>query len=442
MAMTVTGNHCYLQCARRSWEKLIHQVPKRFIRRSYLLALGGFGALLVGGPAVWAAPALTTLATFNQPNGVNPDGPLIADAAGNLYGTTYYGGASGFGTVFQVAAGTHTLSTLATFNSFNGSNPSAGLIADAAGNLYGTTQSGGLSNDGTVFQIAAGTHALSTLVAFSGSNGIAPQAGLIADSAGNLYGTTGGGGGAAGAGTVFEIAAGTHVLTTLATFNINNGNGPSGKLIADAAGNLYGTTFAGGTTGVGTVFEITAGTHALSTLSNFGTGYHPKAGLIADAAGNLYGTTEYGGAGGGGTLYEITAGTHVFSTLATFNGSNGNGPSGELIADAAGNLYGTTTNGGANNHGTVFQIAAGTNAISTLATFNGSNGATPQAGLIADAAGNLYGTTYEGGFVNYGTVFEITNSGFAAAVPEPAAVSLIGLAGLGLLARRRRSANG
>jgi uncharacterized repeat protein (TIGR03803 family) len=250
-------------------------------------------------------------------------------------------------------------------------------------------------------------YTLTTLATFNGTNGSNPYAGLIADASGNLYGTTRSGG-ANGYGTVFELAAGTHALSTLATFNATNGDGSFGDLIADASGNLFGTTFNGGANNAGTVFKVAAGTHALSTLASFNrtNGAYPYAGLIADASGNLYGTTEEGGANNAGTVFKVAADTHALSTLVTFNGTNGADPRGRLIADASGNLYGTTFWGGANGSGTVFEVANDVNhTLTTLATFNGANGAIPEAGLIFDASGNLYGTTSEGGANGRGTVF-------------------------------------
>ncbi|MDB5171449.1 MAG: hypothetical protein JWN51_222 [Phycisphaerales bacterium] len=441
--MNVTGTYPYPQRARCWWGNPIRRIPKRLLvlRNSCLLASAAFAALQAGGSAAWAVPTLTTLATFDNSNGAEPTASLIADASGNLYGTTYSGGANGYGTVFQLEAGTRALTTLTTFDKSNGARPYGGVTFDAAGNLYGTTVGGGIINDGTVFEIAAGTHALSTLVTFNGTNGSAPRAGLITDAAGNLYGTTSNGGGTNGDGTVFQLAAGTHAFSTLATFNYSNGAFPVGSLLADATGNLYGTADSGGS-GFGTVFKVAAGTNTLSTLASFDyhhiytNGAYPQSGLIADAAGNLYGTTEGDGMKSFGTVFEIAAGTHAFSTLATFDGRGASDPIGGLIADAAGNLYGTTYYGGPNGGGMVFEVAAGTNALSTLATFNRAN---PSAGLIADADGNLYGTTENGGANNAGTVFELTGTGFVTSAPEPAAVSLIGLAGLGLLARRRRT---
>jgi uncharacterized repeat protein (TIGR03803 family) len=441
--MNFAGKCPCIQRARRSLGNPIQRVSKRtlILRQPCVVALAAFGAALAGGGAAWASPTLTTLATFNGSNGASPFAGLIADTAGNLYGTTRGGGAGSSGTVFEVAAGTHALSTLVTFDSSNGSAPYSSLIADAAGNFYGTTFSGGAHFVGTVFEVEAGTHALSTLATFTVNGGAQPLAGVIADAAGNLYGTTHIGGGTTNDGAVFEVAAGTHALSTLATFNGTNGANPHSSLMADAAGNLYGTTNTGGAGGGGAVFEVAAGTHVLSVLAsfNYSNGAYPEAGLIADAAGNLYGTTSAGGANGHGTVFKVATGTHALSTLVNFNGINGSSPRGDLIADAAGNLFGTTYEGGVNtNAGTVFEVSAGTNALTTLATFGDGNGLAPAGGLIADAAGNLYGTTQLGA-QSLGTVFELTDTGFVTSAPEPAAVSLIGLAALGLLVGRRRS---
>ena len=270
---------------------------------------------------------------------------------------------------------------------------------------------------------------------FNYTNGASPEAGLIVDGLGNLYGTTNGGG-ANYQGTVFKIAAGTNVLSTLVTFNETNGSYPAAGLIADASGNLYGTSTQGGANNDGTVFKIATGTHILSTLVTFnGTdGSGPQAALIADASGNLYGTTGYGGASNDGTVFKIAAGTHVLSTIATFDGTEGQYPSAGVIADAAGNLFGTAFYGGSGGEGTVFEVAAGTSTISALTTFDGTTGAFPMAGLLADASGDLYGTAFEGGADTFGTVFELTGSGFV--VPEPGSLTLSVVGGLLLLRRR------
>jgi uncharacterized repeat protein (TIGR03803 family) len=360
---------------------------------------------------------LKTLVNFNATDGAGPDANLIADSSDNLYGTTVFGGTADDGTVFEVANNAnHTLSTLATFNGTNGGFPEAGLIADGNGNLFGTTNQLGVgtNDDGTVFEVANNaSHTLSTLATFTGMNGAGPNASLTSDASANLYGTTSGlGFYSSNAGTVFELATGTRKVSTLVTFNGANGTGayPYAGMIADSSGNLYGTTSGGGTNNDGTVFKVATGTHKLTTLATFdGTnGANPESVLLADSSGNLYGTTTGGGANSDGTVFEVAAGTHTLSTLVTFNGTNGKQPYASLIADANGNLYGTTSSGGANGDGTVFEVAAGTHTLITLVTFNGTNGQQPYASLIADASGNLYGTTNTGGANDDGTVFELS----------------------------------
>lgn len=359
---------------------------------------------------------LTTVATFSSSLlGSKPYAGVIFDAAGNLYGTTSDGGMNNEGTVFEVLAVVHTLTTLVTFDDTNGDRPIGGLVADAAGNLYGTTSDGGANSDGTVFEVSASNHTLTTLASFDGIRGANPYAGLTVDASGNLYGTTFNGG-ANDDGTVFEVSAARHTLTTLASFNGTNGMHPRGGLVVDAAGNLFGTANGGGASNDGTVFEVSAADHAITALASFGSpnGVTPGAGLVADAAGNVYGTTTKGGANDDGTVFEVSAAGHTLTTLASFDATDGIDPEAGLIADASGNLYGTTNNGGANGAGTVFQFSAAGHTLTTLASFVDTNGVNPQAGLVADPTGNLYGTTYGGGENSDGTVFEVTGSGFDA----------------------------
>jgi uncharacterized repeat protein (TIGR03803 family) len=248
-----------------------------------------------------------TLASFTGTNGGGPVCALVMDSRGNLYGTTYLGGASGDGTVFELAKGSDTIHTLASFTGTNGANPEAGLVMDSSGNLYGTTNLGGATNDGTVFELAKGSGTIQTLASFNGTNGANPSDSLIMDSSGNLFGTTVYGG-ASGDGTVFELAHGSDTIHTLASFNVANGANPSCALIMDSGGNLYGTTQDGGASGDGTVFELAHGTHTITTLASFnGTnGYNPAGGLIMDGSGDLYGATEGGGGLGEGTVFELS----------------------------------------------------------------------------------------------------------------------------------------
>jgi uncharacterized repeat protein (TIGR03803 family) len=353
-----------------------------------------------------AAQELTTLYAFTGGDGANPGLGLIADPAGNLYGTTGGGGASGQGTVFQLDP-SGNLTVLHSFTGGDGSHPRAGLIADAAGNLYGTTITGGATDVGTVFQLTPSGD-LNVLYSFTGgSDGALPFAGVIADAAGNLYGTTIDGG-AGGQGTVFQLdPSGT--LTVL--YSPDDGS-PWAGLLADAAGNLYGTIDAGD--GPGTIFQLTpSGT--LNVLHRFTgrDGAIPHGRLIADAAGNLYGTTHNGGTSGYGTVFQLDSSGTVTVLHSFTGGSDGAYPEAGLIADTAGNFYGTTYGGGAGGQGTVFQVTL-SGALTVLHSFTGgTDGGRPVADLLADAAGNLYGTTGFGGTTascpgGCGTVFELT----------------------------------
>src|SRR5664279_2753958 len=281
--------------------------------------------------STWAAAQERVLHNFNNngTDGTFPQAGLIVDGAGNLYGTTVDGGTYGWGTVFELtptAGGGWTETVLYSFgnNGTDGMWPYAGLIFDAAGNLYGTTNSGGTYGYWTVFELtptAGGGWTEKVLYSFNanGTDGYGPVAGLIFDAAGNLYGTTLGGG-TYYSGTVFELtpaAGGGWTEKVLHNFNENGTDGalPRAPLIFDAAGNLYGTTEYGGTyydSDLGTVFELTpaaGGGWTEKVLHNFGIGRDgtdPLAGLIFDAAGNLYGTTEYAGNYGAGTVFELT----------------------------------------------------------------------------------------------------------------------------------------
>jgi uncharacterized repeat protein (TIGR03803 family) len=264
------------------------------------------------------------------------------------------------------------LKDLKDFDITGGRGPNAGLLADIAGNIFGTTAAGGADNDGVVFELtppAAGRTLWTetVLTSFQGTNGEAPNGGLIADSAGNLYGTTVEGGLHSG-GTVFKLtppATGGKIWTTtvIVSFDGSNGAYPYAGLIADSSGNLYGTTCGGGTSNLGTVFKLTppaegkkAWTNTVLTSFNATNGACPQAGLTADSAGNLYGTTMNGGVSKAcsscGTAFKLSpplAGKKAWKTfvLASFGLKNGAYPTDSLIADSAGNLYGTSVFGGA-----------------------------------------------------------------------------------------------
>ena len=315
------------------------------------------------------AQTFTTLANFPESHGANPRlMSLVQGADGNFYGTTCDLGCvgevgNGFGTVFKVTP-TGTLTTLYSFcaqpKCTDGAFPIAGLVLGTDGNFYGTTAYGGANDDGTVFKITSGG-TLTTLHSFDDTDGAYPEAALVQASNGNFYGTTFEGG-ANFDGTVFSITSGG-TLTTLHSFDGTDGYLPLGALV-QANGNFYGTTVEGGANGYGTVFKITPG-GALTTLHSFDStdGALPEAGLVQAANGIFYGTTLNGGANdacavGCGTVFSITSGG-TLTTLHSFDSTDGDDPYGGLVQATNGTFYGTTDAGGANAGGTIFSLAVG-----------------------------------------------------------------------------------
>jgi uncharacterized repeat protein (TIGR03803 family) len=408
--------------------------------------------------SIWTATAAGStekvLYNFSSfPHGESPQANLIADTAGNLYGTTYAGGAHELGAVFKLtpsAKGPWMQTVLYSFKGgSDGEYPRSSLVFDAAGNLYGTTASGGTSTCsgnkggcGTVFKLAPNSHSgwtESLIYTFKGgSDGLGPVAGLTLDSAGNLYGTTQDGGTGQSTncalgtcGTVFRLAPGSHGTWTesiLYNFTGSDGINPQGELIFDSAGSLYGTTKYGGSSGSGAVFKLTPSSNSwtqsvLYSFTGRTDGANPLSSLIFDKAGNLYGTAALGGscAGGCGVVFELISngnGSYSESVLHIFVGGASDGylPMAGLVFDQAGNLYGTTDDGGKSNGpvGVVFELSPGSGGQWTetiVHAFAGSiDGAHPSSGgaLVIDKANNLYGTTNEGGTVNAGTAFELT----------------------------------
>jgi len=374
----------------------------------------------------WAQTKFKTLYRFKgAKDGASPVAGLIFDQAGNLYGTTYAGGAYNSGTVFKLtprSSGGWSERVLYSFTSIYEGRPMASLIVDAAGNLYGTTTGGYC----TVFKLTRKPDGIwkESVLYNAGAGG--SLGGLIFDQAGNLYGTTAQGD--SGWGSVFELipnANGSWTEKTLDTFKDGKrGRYPRAGLIFDQAGNLYGTTIGGGG-GCGIVFELKPGSDGswsekvLYAFRCGKDGQEPFGAVMFDAAGNLYGTTAYGGGYFGGIAFELTPNTDGTWTKSLIHGfgKHGEQPHGGLVFDAAGNLYGTTVEGGHLDDcgygcGVVFKLTAETDGIwpeKELHSFNdGKDGAYPDAGLIFDAAGNLYGTTAGDGTTTFGSVFEIT----------------------------------
>ncbi len=302
----------------------------------------------------------------------------------------------------MIASPAQTLTTMMNFNGTDGANPGASLVQGTDGNFYGTTAKGGANGYGTVFKITpAGT--LTTLHSFDGTDGYEPLAGLVQANDGNFYGTTyyGGNGGCQlpGCGTVFKITSGG-ALTTLHSFAGADGAAPLAGLVQAADGNFYATTVYGGTYNDGTVFKITSG-GALTTLYSFCAqtgcnGTYPSAGLVQATDGNFYGTAFYGGTYNDGTVFKITA-EGTLTTLYSLGGGAGANPwAAALVQATDGSFYGTALNGGTYGDGVVFKITS-SGTLTTLHSFNSSDGANPQGGLVQATDGNFYGTTFFGG---------------------------------------------
>jgi uncharacterized repeat protein (TIGR03803 family) len=326
------------------------------------------------------------------------------------------GGASPQTVSLQGTGGSATYSVLYTFRGgADGATPLSGVIRDSAGSLYGTASGGGAAGAGLVYKLAA-TGQESPLYTFTGGNdGWYPYAGVIRDAAGNLYGTTQEGG-AAGGGVVYEVAA-TGQESVLHAFTYgSDGGDPESGVIRDSAGNLYGTTEEGGTAGVGVVYEVAA-TGQESPLYSFtggADGAGAISGVIRDAAGNLYGTATFGGTANWGVVYKLDE-ARMQTVLYNFSGgADGGIPVAGVIRDSAGNFYGTTYGGGTGigfaGFGVVYKVDMHGNET-VLYTFTGvADGGYPNA-VIRDSAGNLYGTTGGGGTAGFGVVFKLDTSG-------------------------------
>lgn len=355
------------------------------------------------------AQTLTVLYSFaGKKNGGTPLSSVTRDRAGNLYGTTQAGGSSGNGTVFKLDRNGVERAVHQFAGGVDGASPEAGLVRDSAGNLYGTTAGGGAGSAGTIFKIdKAGKY--SVLYSFAGgTDGAVPQAPLFFLS-GQLYGTTAQGG-SSQLGTVFQVDATTGAEIVLYNFaGGSDGANPHAGLVADSSGNLYGTTSSGGASNAGTVFQVTTGGVETVLYSFMGgsDGADPEAGLTLDSKNNLYGTTNLGGTAGRGTVFVLDT-TRKETVLYSFGGKDGTNPKAGLVLNARGNLYGTTSAGGKLGFGVIFKLTSA-NKETVLYTFKGkTDGANPVATLILDSAGNLYGTASQGGPLHHGTVFKLS----------------------------------
>ena len=348
-------------------------------------------------------------------DGLYPQTGLVQGRDGNFYGTTYNGGTSGSGTVFRISpSGSYT--NLYSFGSSatGGVYPPAGLVQGSDGNFYGTTYEGGTTGYGTVFRISP-NGSYTNLYSFAGppNDGEEPNAGLVQGSDGNFYGTTYYGG-TQNRGTVFRISP-SGSYTNLYSFAAppNDGTKPL-ALIEGSDGNFYGTTVFGGTIGYGTVFRVSPSgseTNLHSFNSSATDGVYPSGGLVQGSDGNFYGTTMIGGTLGYGTVFRISPSgseTNLYS-FDVGSPNDGKEPNAGLVQGSDGNFYGTTYEGGTTGYGTVFRISP-SGSYTNLYSFAGSpnDGTYPVALLVQGSDGNFYGTTYQGGANNSGTVFRIS----------------------------------
>jgi uncharacterized repeat protein (TIGR03803 family) len=362
---------------------------------------------------------LTALASFAHQAGVNPYGPIIRATDGAFYGTTLRGGDFNLGTVFRLASN-GVVTTLVSFNDTNGAHPRTGLMQGRDGNLYGTI--GGnydsrISSFGTVFRLTLNGE-LTNLVRFTGYDGIEPQGPLVQGSDGALYGTTLRGGGFHDAGMVYRLTT-NGALTMLAAFDGLNGESPQGGLAEGTDGAFYGTTSYGGAGDDGTIFRVTTNGLLTALISFDGmTGAKGSGGLIRGSDDAFYGTTfAHGGGYSEGTVFRITT-NGILTTITTFNTTNGGYPCVRLLQALDGSLYGATTSGGSDNYGTVFRVTT-SGAMTTFGSFNYLNGAASNlpglarifSGLAQGGDGTIYGATFFGGSLGGGSIYRLDLSG-------------------------------
>jgi uncharacterized repeat protein (TIGR03803 family) len=393
-------------------------------------------ALTIVVTPLLSAQTLSVLHSFTGgPDGAFPQAGLTLDAAGNLYGTALGGGRGscghndvpGCGVVFKVQrhGSGWTLSPLYSFTGTDNFFPNSRVSFAPNGVLYGTTASG--SGGGSVYSLRPPSHvcgsiscpwALTVVHRFGSPNdGGDPAGDLMFDAAGNVYGTTKSGGASAG-GTVYEISGGVEtILHSFMSGAFDEGDSPESGVVFDSQGNLWGTARTGGENLCGTIFKLqpVVGGWFETTYRDFGQdendGCNPMGGVIFDPSGNLYGTT-YAGGGFlvGGTAYAgILFGPFPYGeAFLGYNGSPTGGPTTSLTRDAAGNLYGATTQDGASGNGSVFEKMSDGTFVSLHDFTGGADGQFPLSNVVVDAQGNLYGTTSQGGAYGYGVIWEIT----------------------------------
>jgi uncharacterized repeat protein (TIGR03803 family) len=351
----------------------------------------------------------STVLAFNGTNGAHPNG-LTRGLDGKIYGTTQTGGGKDAGTIFQLNPNGQAKLLFSFGGTPDGEKPNSSLVQDAEGSLLGTTYGGGSNGFGTLFKLGA-DGVMSTLLALDHTNGVLPNSGLVQALDGKLYGTAYEGG-VFHYGTVFrfDMNSGFNVVLPFAS---TNGGFPHAELLRSADGSLYGTTYKGGFYDKGTVFHVSTNGVA-STLASFdGTnGAFPVAALTEAVDGSLYGTTAYGGIPGLGSIFRILP-NGFLTNLYSFSGAaDGRHPRAALVEGSDGNLYGTTSDGGSLGAGTVFRVNP-EGLLTTIAQFDGFNGVSPEAPLLEDTDGSFLGVTHNGGLADQGVIFRLSTSASA-----------------------------
>jgi uncharacterized repeat protein (TIGR03803 family) len=409
----------------------------RLPRLARCVVIPAVSAFLIA-PSMALAQSYQILHTFtiNTGDGAQPFAGLIQATDGNFYGTTGNGGTNNWGTVFKMDPAGH-VTILHSFVGTDGQLPKASLVQGSDGWLYGTTSSegtlptpGGQLGGGTVFKIKTDGTSFTSLHTFGtsdgngGNDGAGPVAALVQGTDGDFYGTTAIGGAILGEGTAFKITS-TGTFTRLHTFMGPEGRSPRAPLIQANDGSFYGTTSSGGTAGFnvavkGTIFKMTSAglvtpLHTFTFPNDLNSGANPEGPLMQASDGNFYGSTPTGGTGhsgfgGDGTVFRMDPAGNV-TTLHSFNRTDGYVPLGGLIQGPDGLFYGTTSaggSGGTNPVGTVFSMTAG-GALRTLHTFVNALGSEyfPPAGVIRGTDGSLYGLTQEGGPGPIGTAWGV-----------------------------------
>jgi uncharacterized repeat protein (TIGR03803 family) len=352
-------------------------------------------------------------------DGANPLNGLFLGSNGQLYGTASSGGKYGSGVVFEVGTGGKETVLYTFTGGEDGASPQSFLIEDQSGNLYGTTYGGGASGTGTVFMVTGTQEKVLYSFGSQTNDGAAPEAGLTFDSFGNLYGTTTSGG-LYGGGTVFQLApsgSGSWTENILYNFGgVTDGSIPVAGVTLDASGNLYGTTSAGGAYGYGRIFELVQSNSWAETVihdfANLTDGATPYAGLVPGPSGVFYGAATANGSQGGGTIFQLTpiAGSWTFSVIHSLPGWGISGSFRNLLVNSKGTIYGTTHCDGTNDLGTVYQLAPSNGKWNYKLLFTFSN--TSEDGYyefsnLVLKSGKLYGTSNVGGTYGAGAIFEL-----------------------------------